>query len=93
MTENDERNLGERMERLELQQARMAADVAEIKDALLGTLHGGGGMARQVERNELRLVGLEQWRNKHESEATLLVKEFKDDIDELQRQNSERSAR
>ena len=55
-----EQNLGERMDRLEQGQERMAGDISQIKRALLGNLDRPGGLAKNVADNTRRLDQHEQ---------------------------------
>ena len=53
-------NTGENMGPLE----QLAADVSEIKTALLGDLHGTPGLVNKMENSERRIAELERFTNK-----------------------------
>lgn len=62
-----ERDLTQRMELFERNQEKIAADVVEIKRALLGGYDGSGGLSGKVERNREEIERLDRRISKNEA--------------------------
>lgn len=86
MTETEARNLGNKMAALERQQASMAADIAEIKLALVGGYDGNGGLVRRIERVEDRITNLVQWQREHEQEVEKIRAQYEGRLHATERQ-------